>query len=169
MAYSLPSTPCTAFCRAWQGLKSPLNLSHLHPDTVGSDASVFAHRPEDGLHASDQVLRRHIADRVFHAAVGGVVAVVAHHEIVPGWHPIFLGVVVEAVFDQVERRVAHAVRQGLAPLLDTHLAAVVVRLDEIFDPFAPDRDAIDVEDTVDHLNALAGQSDNTLHVIGRWI
>src|SRR5437867_10161332 len=104
---------------------------HLHPDAVGTNASAFGYRPEDDLHAPDQVLRRHIADRTFHATVGGVVAVVAQHEIVPGGNPIFLGVVVEAVVDQVERRVADAVRQGFTPLLDANLAAVVLGVDEV--------------------------------------
>src|SRR4029453_13044688 len=36
-------------------------------------------REEDDLGAADQVLERHEANRRFHAAVGGVVAVVAHH------------------------------------------------------------------------------------------
>src|SRR5262245_58550225 len=45
---------------------------------------------EDDLGAPDQILQRHEADRRFHAAIGGIVAVVAHHEIVAGRDLIFL-------------------------------------------------------------------------------
>src|SRR5947209_1757054 len=78
--------PCMARC---------FGLPHPHPNAIGSNVSAFAYRPEDDLHAPDQIVRRHVADLGFHAAVGGVVAVVAHHEIVAGGNPIFLGVVVE--------------------------------------------------------------------------
>src|SRR5262249_45718729 len=112
-------------------------------------------REEDDLRASDQILERHVSDCGFHAAVGGVVAVVAHHEEVPGGHHVFLRVVVESVVDQIERRVAHTVGQRFAPALDARRAAALLGLDIVVDPLALHRYAIDVEHAFDHLDAVA--------------
>jgi hypothetical protein len=60
---------------------------------------------EDHLGAADDVLERHVADRRLHAAVGRVVAVVAHHEEVARRHGVDVGVVVEAVVDAIQRLV----------------------------------------------------------------
>src|SRR6516162_8043761 len=49
------------------------------------------------------------------AAIGGIVAIVAHHEVMTGGHLIDRGIVVEAVVDEIERRVAHPVGQGFSP------------------------------------------------------
>ena len=66
------------------------------------------------------------------------------------------------------RRVAHAVRQRLAIALDALHDAVVVG-DEVVDALALDRRAVDVEHAVDHLNAVAGQTDDALDVVDRVV
>src|SRR5204863_393116 len=87
----------------------------LHARARNGAPLAAADREEDELRLADEVLERHIADRRHHSAVGGVVAVVAHHEIMSGRHLVFLGVVEIAVLQQVERLVAHAIGQRLAP------------------------------------------------------
>src|SRR6516162_394720 len=79
---------------------------------------TFPNGKENNLGAADDVLERHIADLAENAAIGGIVAIVAHHEIMTGGHLIDRGIVVEAVIDEVERRVAHPVGQGFPPALD---------------------------------------------------
>src|SRR6185369_6339127 len=54
---------------------------------------AFGDGEEDHLGATDQILLRHIADLAEEAAIGGVVAVVAHHEEVAGRHGVDVGVV----------------------------------------------------------------------------
>ena len=86
-----------------------------------------------------------------------------------GRHLIDFGVVVEAVVDQIERRVAHAVGQRLAPAFDAGGAAAFFGFHEILDPLALDRLLVDVEHAVYHLDAVAGQPDHAFDVIGRII
>src|SRR5258708_2115416 len=47
---------------------------------------ALEHREEDHLRTTDEVLERHIADLAEDAAVGRIVTVVTHHEIVAGRH-----------------------------------------------------------------------------------
>ena len=91
-------------------------------------------REKNDLSAADDILERHIADaaaRRRHSAVVGVVAVVAHHEEMPGRHDVGRGVVVIGVLDPVERLIARSVRQGLAPTRDTERNRALVAIDEI--------------------------------------
>src|SRR5262245_5086253 len=111
-------------------------------------------REEDDLRAPDQILERHVSDCGFHPAVGGVVAVIAHHEVVPGGHHVFLRVVVESVVDQIERRVTHPIGQRFAPALDARRAAALLGLDIVVGPLALHRYAVDVEHAFDHLDAV---------------
>src|SRR5437764_1375437 len=147
----------------------PGSLAHLRGDALGADVSLFIDRPEDDLDSPDEVLRRYVANDAFDATVGGIVPVVAHHEVVAGGDAIFLGVVVEPVVDQVECLMAHPVGQSLAPLLDTDLVAILFGLDIILDLLALHRRPVDMQETVDHLDAIAGQPDDALEVVGRWI
>src|SRR5262245_6755387 len=59
-------------------------------------------REEDDLRTPDDVLERNISDLRQHAAIGRVVAIVAHHEEMAGRNHVFRRVVVEAVFLQIE-------------------------------------------------------------------
>src|SRR5260370_1708721 len=78
---------------------------------------ALGHGKEDHLRAADEILERHVADGGQHAAVGGVVPVVAHHEEIAWWHGVDDGVVVETIVDASERLIAHPVRQPLPPAL----------------------------------------------------
>ncbi|CAD5254240.1 hypothetical protein BOS5A_200099 [Bosea sp. EC-HK365B] len=65
--------------------------------------------------------------------------------------------------------VANPVRQDLAILDHGGGSAPGVGGDEIGDPLALHRRVVDVEDAVDHLDAVAGQADDALDVIGRSV
>src|SRR3569623_508129 len=73
---------------------------------------------ENQMRFADEVLRRHVAAVRRYAAVAGIVAVVAHHEVMAFRHDIHRGVVVIAVIDAIEGLVGNAVRQRFLPLLD---------------------------------------------------
>src|SRR5581483_9936205 len=126
-------------------------------------------REENDLRASDKVLKRNIADLAEHAAVGGIVAVVAHHEEMTRRHDVFLRVVVETVVDQIECRIGHAVRQRLAPALHALRRGGLIGVDEVFNALALHWLAVDVEQAFAHLDAVAGQTDHALDVVGRVV
>src|SRR5262249_9643075 len=126
-------------------------------------------REEDDLRPTDDVLERHITYLAEHTAVGGVVTVIAHHEIMPFRHLIDGGVVVEAVIHEIECSIAHATGQRLAPALDALSARAFLGLDEILDAFALNGLAVDVEHALDHLDTIARKPDDTLYVIRRVV
>src|SRR5215510_2142341 len=69
---------------------------------------------EDDFGASDEVLEGHVAHAVagrLLAAVGGIVAVVAHHEVVTGRHLVAADVVELSALDGIEHEVFDAVGQ----------------------------------------------------------
>src|SRR4029077_12537059 len=108
--------------------------------------STVLDREEDDLRLADDVLVRHVADLAEPPAVGRVVAVVAHHEIVARRHGVDGGVVIEAVVGEIERSVGHAVRQGFAEALDPlHGALFAGHI--VVDALALHRLAVDVEDS----------------------
>src|SRR5262249_5878225 len=121
------------------------------------------------LDSPNEVFRRYVSHHAFDATVAGIVAVVTHHEIVAGGDAILFGVVVKSVLDHVERRVAHSVGQGLAPLLDVDLAPTVVGLNKILDLLALHGRAVDVQETVYHLDAIARQPDHPFDVVDRRV
>lgn len=68
-------------------LRIALALPSLHlPQPLHVRLAVCVERPEDPRHLADEVVHRHEAERRQHAAVGGVVAVVAEHEEVARRH-----------------------------------------------------------------------------------
>src|SRR5262249_57648169 len=88
-----------------------------------------------------------------------------HHEKSAG-RPLATGLmVVQAVIDEVERLVAHAIGKRLTPPLYARATTVLV-FDEIGDALALDRVAVDMEQGVDHLDAIAGQPDDAPDVVG---
>ena len=115
-----------------------------------------------------EILERHVAHRRQHPAVGRVVAVVAHHEEVARRHGVDDGVVVEAVVDAIERLIADAVRQRLLPALDPRggVGPAGILADEIAQALAHHRLVVDVEQPFLHLDAVAGQPDHALDVVG---
>src|SRR5262249_14198787 len=99
---------------------------------------ALKHGEENDLGAPDEILQWHIADCSLYTAVGRVVTVVAHHEVMAVRHHVFFRVVVETVVDQIESRIAYPVRQRLAPALDTGGAVTLLGLDEVVDALAFD-------------------------------
>ena len=86
----------------------------------------------------------------------------------PGRHGVDIGVVVEAVVDAIQRFIADAVRQRLLPALDPRggVGAAGVLADEIAEALALHRLLVDVEQPLLHLDAVAGQPDHALDVVG---
>src|SRR5215831_2644232 len=84
-----------------------------------------------------------------------------------GRHLVNRRIVVQAVIDEVERLVAHAIgkRKRLTPPLYARATTVLV-FDEIGDTLALDRVAVDMEQAVDHLDAIAGQPDDAPDAVG---
>src|SRR5205823_5791873 len=114
---------------------------------------VLVDREEDHLGATDQVFDRDIADRRENAAIGRIVAVVAHHEEMPRRHLVDRGVVLEAVRLEIERIVADAVRQRLAIAGDVGFLAEGTFLGDVFAvAHLRNRGAVDLKDAVDHLD-----------------
>src|SRR5262249_60467346 len=70
---------------------------------------------------------------------------------------------------EVERGVARASRQRLAPLFRARDAPARIGLGETLDPLALDRRAVEIEDSLDHLDAIARQADHSLDVVGRRV
>src|SRR5258708_30223744 len=100
--------------------EQPVPTRRPQPAPDLPDILALKHREEDDLRATNDVLKRHIADLTQDAAIRGIVAVVAHHEVMVGRYQVDRRVGIEAVIDQIERRVAHAVRQRLPPTFDPH-------------------------------------------------
>src|SRR5271166_3830027 len=76
----------------------PAHRPRPAPDLPG--LGVLADREEDHFSAADQILERHVADAALVAGEAGIariVAIVAHHEIVPRRDLVDLGVVEGAV------------------------------------------------------------------------
>ena len=151
---------------AHRTIVNSLDQRTVHGQRHTFQAASPVDREEDDLGAADEVVERHIADLAQHAAVGRVVAVVAHHEVVAGRHRVDLRVVVEGVIDEIERVVAHAVRQRLLPALDALDARPVLGADKVLGLLALDRHAVDVEQALDHLDLVARQPDHALDVVG---
>src|SRR5262245_54188886 len=99
---------------------------------------TFQYGEEDDLGPTNDVFKRHIADLTENPAVGRVVPVVAHHEIMPLRHLVDGRVVVEAIIHQIESGVAYPVGERLAPALDTRGASPLLGLDEVLDALASD-------------------------------
>ena len=83
-------------------------------------------------------------------------------------HGVDNGIVVEAVVDAIERLIADAVRQRLLPALHPRggFRTAGVLADEIAQPLALHRLVVDVEQPLLHLDAIAGQADHALDVVG---
>src|SRR5262249_14936018 len=132
--------------------------SHLRPrasDDAGAD--LFGYGADPGkigrpVYPADptyDVGARDVADLAAHTAVGRVVAVVAHHEIMLGRNLVDRRVVVESVWDQIDRCNADAVGQDFA--LERHLfrfslELIRARVDGGYGL------SIDVQDAIAHLN-----------------
>src|SRR5262245_6398753 len=128
------------------------------PEGVGV---VDGGREEDDLGAPHQVLVGDVAHAVARrllAAVGGVVAVVAHHEVMAGRHLVGLGIVELAVGDGVQHVVLDAIGQRL---LEARDRPVLLRRDEVALAHLGDRLAVDVQHAAAHSDLVARQADDT--------
>src|SRR6202041_1670203 len=136
------------------------------PDHPG--VLALSDREENHLGAADEILERHIAE---HAAVAGIIAVVAHHEEIAWGHLVYFGCVgkVRAI-DAIERFVSDAVGQGFLPALyprHRFRSATGIFTDKIAHALAFHRLVVDVKQPLLHLNAVAGQPDHAFDEIGR--
>ena len=86
----------------------------------------------------------------------------------PGRHCVGRCVVVQGILDAIERLVADPIRQGLAPAPDSSWV-LALPLDIVFRALAFDRDPVDVQQAVDHLNPVAGKTNYALDVVDRVI
>src|SRR5208337_764228 len=78
---------------------APAALERPAPEGERRLAFLDVEREEDALRAADEILERHVSDAphcFWHAGIGRVVAIVAHHEEVVGRDDEELGVVVDA-------------------------------------------------------------------------
>src|SRR5262245_44331033 len=134
------------------------------PDLPGS--GTVADREVDDLGTADNVLERDIANLIQDPAVGGIVAIVSHHEIVAGRNLVDRSVIERPILHEIGGLVARAARQRLAPAANPDRASRhVVGIDEILDTLARDRLAIEMEAAADHLDAVAGQADDAFDQI----
>src|SRR5688572_8790774 len=109
-------------------------------------------REKDDLCLADEILERNIAD--VDPAVGGIVAVVAHHEVMAFGYDEDLSVVEIALGIAVEHVVGHAIGQRFAITRD--VAGLLPNgLDIILDLFLRHRLVVDIEHAVLHLDAVA--------------
>ncbi|ENN86272.1 hypothetical protein RHSP_34952 [Rhizobium freirei PRF 81] len=121
-------------------------------------------REEDDAGATDEIFSRHITD--VETAIVGIVAIVAHHEIMPGRNDIFLRVVAARIRRKIQRVIDLAgIRQPLAIDRDViaRLLAVVRR--ESAMRLARHGLAVDVKDIVLNLDAIARQAHDALDVV----
>lgn len=126
---------------------------------------------EDELRLADQVLDGDVADAALdqrHAAVGRVVAVVAHEEHVVRGDQEVGRVVVRPVLGLLEDRVAHAIGQGLQVLVALDRDAALAG-HGVADKGAGHQDVVDVELACAHLDVVAGQADDALDVVHRRV
>src|SRR5215467_3154889 len=157
-----------------QDFEGDSNLSDEETDSFGpSDrlprSADLLPREEDDPDAADQVLKWHVANLVKHSAVSGIVEVITQHEVVTRRNCKDFRVVKEAVVVQVEHRVARPIRQGFAPAFGPRALSVLVGPDEVFHPLMLDWRAIDVQDAIDHLDAVVRKTHEPLDIVGRRI
>src|SRR5262245_64740330 len=87
----------------------------------------------------------------------------------PGRYEIRRRVVVERILDAIERLVADPIRQGLAPAPDSSWVLAHLAVDIVLRALAFDRDPVDVQQAVDHLNPVAGKTNDALDVVDRVV
>src|SRR5579872_4598364 len=90
----------------------PAHCRGPFPELPG--AGVLVDREEDDLRAPLEIFEGHIADLAQDARVLGIVAVIPHHEVMPGWHRVDGRIApisrIAVLLDDLMR---DAVRQGL--------------------------------------------------------
>src|SRR5262249_28019421 len=137
----------------------PASLRNCFPDRP---EIAGGSRVEDEGGTANQVLCGHIVVVRPFPTVGGMVAVVAHREIAALGYGEDLGVVERIGIALFYDGMADAVRQRL----DVAHEAVAVFVDPILDALSVDRLVVDIEDAVLDLDAVAGQADDPLDIVG---
>src|SRR5215204_1996291 len=138
----------------WPQLLLPHGHEHASPPDCPRPAPKFpgagpcADRKEDEFGATNDIFERHVSDHRKHSAVGRIVTVIAHHEIVLRRHAIEKRVVARTSGVEVERGVLDALRQRLAPAPATDNAPSLPE-HKIVQAFTSDRLSVDVEYTAD--------------------
>ena len=149
-------------------MNSLLQRTDTRPAPELPGALALIDGEEDDLRLADDILERHHSD-LAETAVGRVVAIVAHHEVVVGRHGVDLRVVGKTVIDQIERIIAHAVRQCFLPALDRRVARAFFRFDEVGARSRLTGAPLMLTHAVDDLDLVARQTDHALDVIGRRV
>src|SRR6185312_8348826 len=133
------------------------------PDRLAAHAEVPG--ADHGVGAADQIIHRQQANAALahgHAAVGGIVAVVAKHEELAGRHRHLERVVEPSVVAHLQDGVGNDVRQRLNVTIGAlDIAVVVLGLAHAL-WLQRGRMVIDEELALAHLDAVSGQSDNAL-------
>src|SRR6516165_306052 len=122
-------------------------------------------RKKDELGASDQVLGWDVADGGKHTAILRVVTIVTHHEVFAGWYIVDLSVVERTVVAHLNDPMLYAIRQGFDILGERDHRTIALVIEEILDTLAQTWLVVDVEDTVLHLDMIAGEADHPLDII----
>src|SRR6516225_5402191 len=98
-----PPCPCPCPCPWPYGSsddrEQPVPAHRQRPTPELPCALTLVDREENDLRFADDILNRHHAN-LAEAAVGGIVAIVTHHEIMVGRHCVDLGVVGKSVVHQ---------------------------------------------------------------------
>src|SRR5712671_2182773 len=114
-------------------------------------------RKEDKLGPSDQILGRDVADGGKHTAILRVVPIVTHHEVFVRRYLIDLSIVQWPIVSHLDDQVLPPIRQGFDILSEGNNGTVALMIEVILDTFARTWLAIDMKDTVFHLDLVAGQ------------
>src|ERR1700733_3194867 len=120
-------------------------------------------REEDKDRLADQLVGRDIPH--IESAVVGIVAVVAHHEVMARRDDEGTHIVDRIIGMAREHEIALAVRQRLAIARDMRLDAGLVGFDIVADARARHRFVVQIDLTVDDLDAVAGKADAALDEI----
>src|SRR5690606_9939759 len=131
-------------------------------DLPGGDIILDGEEARFGL--GDQIDDRHIAHLAQHAAIGGTVAVIAHHEEMTGGHDIFRRVVERRVIGNFLDYMAGAFREGFAIDGDLARIAIAVGIHGLADFLALDHDAVDVKAPFPDLNYVTGHAHDALDI-----
>src|SRR6185312_15075404 len=134
-------------------------LPEFPPGVFGVDGK------EQEFGAANKVLDRNEADTVHEAAVRGVVPVIAHGEQMIAWDGVDWRVVDIAFVGGLQDVVANAVRHGLDVAAQYHVDAALVG-DEVSFRLTLAELAVDIEQSLAHLDRVTGQTDDSFDVIG---
>src|SRR5262249_52413920 len=120
------ASSCPWPCGSSDDCEQPAPAYRYRPAPELPGALAFKDREENDLCLAHDILERHHSD-LAEPAVGRIVAIVAHHEIVVGRHRIDLGIVGKAIVNQIECVIAHAVWKCFLPAFDRRIARAFFR------------------------------------------